>query len=207
MRSENMGFSSTHSAASSCWTMAATIGGVPRAAPMPVSPLSVSTRISVASLLTLVPRSVRWRFSSGTGADIGIADTLTIFMGRSSLVSRSHLDFGWPSRSIAECHKPRYFEAGDLVFASARLQNRSQVFHSAHLFSFSPVGCPLRTQACVRLEQQRAMSRLSAAALPVDLHIGEKRHKRMGTHRDNCAGVECYQRLTLLRRQAEAIGV
>src|SRR3984893_3177654 len=24
--------------------------------------------------------------------------------------SRSHLDFGWPSRSIAECHKPRYFE-------------------------------------------------------------------------------------------------
>ena len=37
----------------------------------------------------------------------------------------------------------------------------------------------------VRLEQQRAMSRLSAAALPVDLHIGEKRHKRMGTHRDD----------------------
>jgi hypothetical protein len=25
----------------------------------------------------------------------------------------------------------------------------------------------------------------SAAALPVDLHIGEKRHKRMGTHRDD----------------------
>jgi hypothetical protein len=36
-----------------------TIGGVPRAAPMPVSPLSVSTRMSVASLLTFVPRSVR----------------------------------------------------------------------------------------------------------------------------------------------------
>jgi hypothetical protein len=49
----------THSAASSCSTMAATIGGVPRAAPMPVRPLSVSTRMSVASLLTLVPRSVR----------------------------------------------------------------------------------------------------------------------------------------------------
>ena len=29
----------------------------------------------------------------------------------------------------------------------------------------------------------------------------------MGTHRDDCAGVECYQRLALLRRQAEAIGV
>ena len=51
------------------------------------------------------------------------------------------------------------------------------------------------------------MSRLSAAALPVNLHIGEKRHKRMGTHPDDCAGVECYQRLALLRRQAEAIGV
>jgi hypothetical protein len=51
------------------------------------------------------------------------------------------------------------------------------------------------------------MSRLSAAALPVDLHIGEKRHKRVGTHPDDCAGVECYQRLALLRRQAEAIGV
>src|SRR6516162_5372669 len=59
MRSENIGSSPTHSAASSCSTMAATIGGVPRAAPMPVSPTSVSTRISVASLLTLVPRSVR----------------------------------------------------------------------------------------------------------------------------------------------------
>src|SRR5580692_10274957 len=48
-----------HSAASSCSMMAATIGGVPRAAPMPVRLLSVATRISVASLLTLVPRSVR----------------------------------------------------------------------------------------------------------------------------------------------------
>jgi hypothetical protein len=36
--------------------------------------------MSVASLLTFVPRSVRWRFSAGTGADIGMADTLTIFM-------------------------------------------------------------------------------------------------------------------------------
>src|ERR1700739_3462320 len=82
MRSENMGSSPTHSGASSCSTMAATMGGVPSAAPMPVSPLSVSTGISVASLFTLVPRSVRWRFSGGTGADIGMADTLTIFMGR-----------------------------------------------------------------------------------------------------------------------------
>jgi hypothetical protein len=57
------------------------ICGVPRAAPMPVSPLSVSARISVASLLTFVPRSVRWRFSSGTGADIGTAGTLTILIG------------------------------------------------------------------------------------------------------------------------------
>src|ERR1700730_18621732 len=85
--------------------------------------------------------------ASGTGADIGIADTLTIFMGRSSRISRSHLDFGWPSRSIAECHEPGYFVAGDLVFVSARLENRSQVSHSAHLFSFSPVGCRLRIQA------------------------------------------------------------
>jgi hypothetical protein len=37
LRSENMGSSSTHSAASSCSTMAATIGGVPRAAPMPAT--------------------------------------------------------------------------------------------------------------------------------------------------------------------------
>jgi len=43
--------------------------------------------------------------------------------------------------------------------------------------------------------------------LPLDLHIGEKRHKRMGSHRDDCAGVECYQRAALHRRQAEAIGV
>ena len=54
-------------------------------------PLSVSTRIKVASLLTFVPRSVRWRFPSGTGADIGIADTFTIFMGRSSLAGRCYL--------------------------------------------------------------------------------------------------------------------
>src|SRR5579872_276261 len=65
--------------------MAATIGGVPSAAPMPVIPLSVSTRINVASLFTLVPRSVRWRFAIGTGADIGMADTFVIFMASSVL--------------------------------------------------------------------------------------------------------------------------
>ena len=59
MRSENIGSSPIHSGASSCSTMAATIGGVPSAAPMPVIPLSVSTRMRVASLLILVPRSVR----------------------------------------------------------------------------------------------------------------------------------------------------
>ena len=48
---------------------------------------------------------------------------------------------------------------------------------------------------------------VSAAALPFNLHTGEKRHKRMGAHRHNCAGVECYQRAALHRRQAEAIGV
>src|SRR5262249_12974447 len=69
-------------------TMAATIGGVPRAAPMPVSPLSVSTRMSGASLLTLVPRAVRGRFSGGTGADIGMADTVTLFMPGSSWTGR-----------------------------------------------------------------------------------------------------------------------
>src|SRR5271169_5781779 len=165
MRSENIGSSSTHSAASSCSTMAATIGGVPRAAPMPVRPLSVSTRISVASLLTLVPRSVRWRFSSGTGADIGIADTLTIFMVVLSLISRSHLDFGWPSPSIAEWHTPRYFEAGDLGFAGARFQNRSQVFYSAHLFNFSLIGCPLRIQT--RDSKAASYAEHSAATLPL----------------------------------------
>jgi hypothetical protein len=46
-----------------------------------------------------------------------------------------------------------------------------------------------------------------AATLPLDLHIGEKRHQRMGAHRDDCAGVECDQRRALHRRQAEAIGV
>ena len=51
------------------------------------------------------------------------------------------------------------------------------------------------------------MSRLSAAALPLDLHIGEKRHQRMGAHRNDGACVECDQRRALLRRQAEAIGV
>src|SRR5262245_12651405 len=59
--------------------MAATMGGDPSAAPMPVRPLSVYTRISVESLFSLVPRSVRWRFSFGTGADMGVADTLVIF--------------------------------------------------------------------------------------------------------------------------------
>jgi hypothetical protein len=43
--------------------------------------------------LTLVLRSVRWLFLRN-GADIGITDSLTIFRGRSSLVSRSHFDFG-----------------------------------------------------------------------------------------------------------------
>jgi hypothetical protein len=30
---------------------------------------------------------------------------------------------------------------------------------------------------------------LSAATLSLDLHIGEKRHQRMGTHRDDSLGV------------------
>jgi hypothetical protein len=48
---------------------------------------------------------------------------------------------------------------------------------------------------------------LSAATLAIDLHIGEKRYQRMGTHRDDCARVERYQRRPLHRCQAEAIGV
>jgi GAF domain-containing protein len=51
------------------------------------------------------------------------------------------------------------------------------------------------------------MPRLSAAALVLDLHIGEKRHKRVGAHFDDCAGVKCYQRLALQGSQVEAIGV
>src|SRR6185503_3645205 len=88
MRSENIGSSPTTSGASSCATMAATIGGLPSAAPMPVSPSSVSTRMRVASLLTFVPRSVRCRFSFGTGADMGTAETLVIFMAVSLPRSR-----------------------------------------------------------------------------------------------------------------------
>jgi hypothetical protein len=103
-----------------------------------------------------------------------------ILMGRSSLGSRSHLDFGWPSRSIAECHTPRYFEAGDLVFARTRLQNRTQ---SSILLFFST-----SRPSAVRSGYTRA--ELSAAALPLDLHIGEKRHQWMGTHRNDCAGLE-----------------
>ena len=49
--------------------------------------------------------------------------------------------------------------------------------------------------------------RLSAAALALDLHTGEKRHQRMGAHCDDCAGVERYQRRALFRRQRETIGV
>jgi hypothetical protein len=41
MRSDDIGSSPMHLAASPCSTMAATIGGVPRAEPTPVSPLSV----------------------------------------------------------------------------------------------------------------------------------------------------------------------
>src|SRR5262245_31867621 len=67
--------------------MAVTTGGDPSAAPMPVRPASVSTRMRVASLFTFVPRSVRWRFSAGTGADIGMADTLVIFIRMLSLDS------------------------------------------------------------------------------------------------------------------------
>ena len=43
--------------------------------------------------------------------------------------------------------------------------------------------------------------------MPLNLHLGEKRHQRMGTHCDDCAGVERYQRRALLRRQRETIGV
>src|ERR1700730_11207796 len=111
-RSENRGSSSTHSAASSCSMMAATIGGVPRAAPMPVRPLSVATRISVASLLTLV---------SKVGA-------VTLFLrNRCRHWNRGHFDDFHGSfvplsfvpisildglrGQIAECHTPRYAEA------------------------------------------------------------------------------------------------
>src|SRR6516225_10514281 len=58
-----------------------------------------------------------------------------------------------------------------------------------------------------KIPQRQAMSRLSSAALPLDLHIGEKRHQRMHAHRDDCACVEYDQRRALLCRQAVAIGV
>lgn len=111
IRSENTGSSSMHSAASSCSTMAATIGGVPRAAPMPVSPVSVSTRMSVASLFDL-------------GSKVG-AVTLFLRNGRRHW-NRGHFDdfHGslFPGQSIpsildglrsqiAECHTPRCAKA------------------------------------------------------------------------------------------------
>ena len=48
---------------------------------------------------------------------------------------------------------------------------------------------------------------LSAAALALDLHAGEKRYQRMGAHRDDGAGVECHQCCALLCGQAKAVGV
>src|SRR5450759_891491 len=80
MRSENSGSSPTTSGPNSCSIIAATTGGDPRAAPIPVNPLSVSTRIRVASLFTFVPRSVRCCLCGGTGSDIGMARTRTIFI-------------------------------------------------------------------------------------------------------------------------------
>ena len=40
---------------------------------------------------------------------------------------------------------------------------------------------------------------VSAAALARDLRIGEKRHQRMGAHRDDGTGFEGDQHLALLR--------
>ena len=57
------------------------------------------------------------------------------------------------------------------------------------------------------MDRSSLLGRFSAAVLALDLHIGEKRNQRMGTHRDDCAGVERHQRRALHRRQAEAIGV
>src|SRR5277367_4874205 len=86
MRSENIGSSPTHSAASSCSTMAATIGGVPRAAPMPVSPLSVSTNQAPPQVRTrLAPGGSRIRTLGPTfgthslGAPLVISVTLPCF--------------------------------------------------------------------------------------------------------------------------------
>src|SRR5277367_5829297 len=73
MRSENSGSAPTHSAASSCSTMAATIGGVPRAAPMPVSPLSVSTNQA--------PPQVRTRLAPGA-KEIRTAGPILVFIDR-----------------------------------------------------------------------------------------------------------------------------
>src|SRR5690242_14275969 len=109
IRSENIGSSPRHSGASSCATVAATMGSAPSAAPMPVRPVSVSTRISVASLFTFGPRSVRWRFAPGTGADIAMAVTLTIFIG-TFLPSRRPLRGtvgGIPPTGKAPRHRPR----------------------------------------------------------------------------------------------------
>ena len=54
----------------------------PSDAPMPTRPPSASTRINTASDFTLVPISVRWRRSGGTGSDMGMARTAEIFIAQ-----------------------------------------------------------------------------------------------------------------------------
>ena len=66
--------------------IAQTTAGLPRDAPTPVSPWSVSISTNTESLLTLVPRSVRCCRSSGMGSERGIARISVIFMRGFSLL-------------------------------------------------------------------------------------------------------------------------
>ncbi len=130
-RSENIGSSPNSTGSRSCSTTPHRTGGLPRDAPMPVNPSSVSTRTSTASFFTFVPRSVRCCRSGGTGSDMGMARTAVIFIGRDSLAvilrlceshyrilarftAVRHLRRGWRKsikrpRSLISLPRPRLF--------------------------------------------------------------------------------------------------
>src|SRR5262245_9398680 len=162
MRSENIGSSPTTSGASSCWTIAATIGGEPSAAPIPVRPASVSTRIKVASLLTLVPRSVRWRLSGGTGADMGMAVTLVIFMSASPMTSL----VSWPSERPCSSAEP-----GRRSNCAAQRRQYIEPLPGDSCAG-SRIGAP--QAALVRDKSDSAVRRRSADLLEIPLGVAEQ---------------------------------
>src|SRR5262249_5787072 len=131
-------------------------------APIPVRPASVSTRIKVASLLTLVPRSVRWRLSGGTGADMGMAVTLGIFMGASPMASL----LSWPSERPCAGAEP----GPTRKFASQRRQYMEPL--RCDSCAGSRIGAP--QAALVRDKSDSAVRRRSADLLEIPLGVAEQ---------------------------------